>query len=69
MVFVGFMVDGEARSFIEPLQAPTSGFKGTELNGEQGGRMGEGDSPGCKRGKGVKTTGDSSIIVGHQPPQ
>ena len=63
VVFVGFMVDSEARYFIEPLQVSTSGLKGTELNGEPGGRMGKGGSPGFNRGKGVKTWGDSSIIV------
>ena len=31
--------------------------------------MGKGDGPGCKRWKGVKTPGDISIIVGHQPIQ
>ena len=67
VVFVGFMVDGVSRSFIEPLQALTSGLKGMELNGEPGGKMGKGDSPSFKRGKGVKTAGDSSITVGHQP--
>ena len=46
VVFVGLMMDSEARSFIEPLQV----------------------APGFKRGKGVKTPGDSSII-GHQPIQ
>ena len=41
MVFVGFMVDSEARSFIEPLQAATSSLKGADFHGEPGGRMGK----------------------------
>ena len=39
VVFVGFIIDGEARSFIEPLEAVTISLQGAEFNGELGGRI------------------------------